>query len=141
MQKSQTPLLNFEDRGRITVATIVSTNMLDGANVPDFGKEILAFVSEHPNANILLNFQNVIYMSSAALTELLRVNQVLREGGGSVRLCGLTDTIRNVFEITNLEKLFMIHDDDDVEGAFRRFDRALSIAAEEQAWSKRNSDA
>ncbi|MDP7638678.1 MAG: hypothetical protein QGG73_03035, partial [Candidatus Hydrogenedentes bacterium] len=59
----------------------------------------------------------------------------LRNAHGSVRLTGLTNDIRKVFQITNLEKLFVIHDDDTVEQAVSRFERALSIAAEDDAWS------
>ena len=74
-------------------------------------------------------------MSSAALTELLRVNEALRNAGGSVRLCGLSTNIRKVFQITNLEKLFVIHEGDNVGMALKRFERSLAVAAEEDSWS------
>jgi anti-anti-sigma factor len=134
-------MLTFEKRGRVTIGSFISTNMLDGATVTDFGNEVLEYIKRHPDTQLLLNFQKVTYMSSAALTELLRINQALRDNGGAVRLCSLTPTIRNVFQITNLEKLFFIHDDEDLDTAHKRFERALTIAAQEEAWADGNSDA
>lgn len=139
MPPETAPMLQFEKRGRVTIGTVVSTNMLDGANVTEFGNETLGYIKKHPGIHLLLNFRTVTYMSSAALTELLRINQALRDAGGSVRLCSLTPAIRNVFQITNLEKLFFIHDDEDVDAAHKRFERALTIAAQEEAWADKNA--
>lgn len=139
MPPETAPMLQFEKRGRVTIGSVVATNMLDGANVTVFGNESLKYIEKHQGVNLLLNFQNVTYMSSAALTELLRINQALRERGGSVRLCNLTPAIRNVFQITNLEKLFFIHDGEDLEAAHKRFERALTIAAQEEAWAEKHA--
>ncbi len=135
MSTTPTPQLDFEDHETITVGTIRESNMLDAMNVTDFGNEIVDYVKNKPDMHLLLNFKSVDYMSSAALTELLRVNDAVRKNGGQVRLCGLSAEIRKIFEITNLEKLFFIHDDDTVEQALKRFQRSLAIAAEEEAWS------
>ena len=134
MTTNNTPQLSFDERGAITVGTISDANMLDAMNVTEFGNEVLAFVKGKDGVHLLLNFANVDYMSSAALTELLRINENLQKANGSVRLTGLTKDIRKVFQITNLEKLFVIHDDDSVDVAVSRFERALSIAAEDDAW-------
>jgi anti-sigma B factor antagonist len=109
--------------------------MLDAMNVTEFGNEVLNFLKGKQGIHLLLNFENVDYMSSAALTELLRINENLNKANGSVRLTGLTNDIRKVFQITNLEKLFVIHDDEAVDQAVSRFERALSIASEDDAWS------
>ena len=139
MSDSVTPILKFDRHGPITVGSIPSTQMLDGANVSRFGTEVLAYVRNNPSANILIDFEKVHYMSSAGLTELLRINDTLSKGNGSVRLCGLSPDIRKVFEITNLDKLFVIHEDDHVDAATKRFERSLSVAAEEDAWTHPDS--
>ena len=134
MAANPTPQLTFEVHGPITVGTVDESNMLDAMNVTEFGNEVLEYIKDKPGINLLLNFEHVDYMSSAALTELLRINDALRSSGGRVRLCGLTRDIRKVFQITNLEKLFVIHDDDDLKSAMRRFERSLAVAAEEENW-------
>lgn len=135
MSTNTNTIVRFDDHPPITVGTIHSTDILDGANVNQFGGEVITYVETHPGINLLLDFNEIKYMSSAGLTELLRINESLRKDAGSVRLCGLTKDIRKVFEITNLEQLFVIHDGDSVETATKRFERSLTVAAEEDAWA------
>lgn len=134
-----TQSVSFEERGNIDVGTILSTDMLDGMNVTHFGEEVLNHIGTKPGLHLLLNFEKVTYMSSAALTELLKINESVRLTKGSVRLCSLSTDIRQVFEITNLEKLFVIHEDDSLDAAIQRFERSLAVAADEEAWSSPDS--
>ena len=132
-------LVRFEPTSHITVGTIEGTNVLDGMNVTDFGNYVLEFAKGKSGLQLLLNFENITYMSSAALTELLRINEALSATKGSVRLCNLSCDIRKVFKITNLDQMFAIHDDEDVQTASKRFERSLSVAADEDAWSGKDT--
>ncbi len=132
--------LTFEEHGKITVGTIQDANMFDAANVIHFGNTVLEYVKGKPGLRLLLDFEKVDYLSSAALTELLRINEALQKSNGSVRLCSLTKDIRKVFEITNLEKLFVIHGDDDAKSALKRFERSLAVAADDSAWAALDKD-
>ena len=128
------PLVTFEDHGVITVAVIKATRVLDALNVTEFGQELLGYVNEHPNTHLLINFEHVHYLSSAVLTELLRVKEAVESGNGSLKLCALNKDIRRVFEITNLDKIFVIYDE--AGGAVQRYERSLQLEAEEEAWLK-----
>ena len=127
-------LIDYIQIGRITVATIRASSVLSALNVVEFGNEVLAHVRERKGINLLLNFEHVDYLSSAVLTELLRVNRAIQEADGRLRLCGISPTIREIFEITNLDKLFSLHDDDR-ETSVKRFERSLDVEAEEAAWN------
>lgn len=126
-------LIEFTERGVITIGKIQAGSVLDAVNVTQFGKEVVDFVSVHPEVNLLLDFQSVEYLSSAVLTELLRINQACKDVGGGLRLCGLNKDIAKVFEITNLDRMFVIYGP--VDDAVMRYARSLTIQAEEQAWS------
>lgn len=132
-------LIKFESTGSVTVGTLEGTDILDQANVTDFGLLVLDFIKNKTDLNLLLDFSAITYMSSAALTELLRINQALRSANGTVRLCSLTTDIGKVFKITNLDALFGIHDGEDKKTATERFERALTVAAEEDAWATTDS--
>ena len=134
-------LISFENKGHVTLGTITGTNTLDGLHVDDFGREACAYVDGKPGLNLLLDFRNVTYLSSAALTELLRVREALKREGGSLRLCCLSCEIQRVFKITNLEKLFHIHGEEDTAEALSRYERALSVAASEGAWAAQDAGA
>jgi len=134
-------LVEFRPGDRVTVGTIEGTSVLDGMNVSDFGNRVLQYVKDKPELHLLLNFENITYMSSAGLTELLRINEALQTTSGSVRLCNLTGDIRKVFQITNLDQMFAIHEDENVESAVRRYERSLRVAADEDAWASQDTGA
>lgn len=125
-------MLNVETEGRITVATIVSASVLDALNVTEFGEAAGSYLAEHKGANLLLDFSQVNYLSSAVLTELLRLKDAAEAEGGALRLCGLNDDIRTIFEITNLNKVFTIYKTR--ESGVENFERSLDRAEESKAW-------
>ncbi len=120
------PLLEFTQTGPVTIGTIVNTSVLDGSNVDAFGRESLAYAETHAGMHILIDFENIRYISSAALTELLRLHHYLLQSSGSVHLCNLNSDIRNVFRITSLDKLFVIHTADSTDAAAQRFVQMLA---------------
>ena len=136
-----TGLLSFERKDNVTLGTIVGTQVLDGTHTDDFGREACTYVKGKPGLNLLLDFRNITYLSSAALTELLRIREALQGEGGKLRLCCLSCEIQRVFRITNLEKLFHIHGEEDTTEAVARFQRALDVASREGAWIAQDAGA
>ncbi|MBI2432990.1 MAG: STAS domain-containing protein [Candidatus Hydrogenedentes bacterium] len=135
MNTAKQPLLDFRTDGPIAVGTIRASSVLSAINVAEFGSEVLAYIKAHPRVNLLLNFENVDYLSSAVLTELLRINKAIQETGGRLHLCSVSATIREIFEITNLDRIFVINGDS-VDAAVRKFKRSIEIAAAEAAWKE-----
>lgn len=101
----------YKRYGRVTVATIHAARVIDTAGMTAFGDEILSFLEDHPDSHLMLNFSKVDFMSSAMLTELLRINELVRRQRGSMRLCGFRKEMRHVFELTKLDGVFHIEDD------------------------------
>ncbi len=134
-------LVRFQPSDQVTVGTIEGTTVLDGMNVTGFGDRVIEYVKDKSGLHLLLDFDNITYMSSAGLTELLRINHALGASNGSIRLCNLSCDIRKVFQITNLDRLFAIHEDENVEAAVRRYERSLTIAADEDAWENQDTGA
>jgi len=133
------PLVSFEEHGSVTLGTIDNASMLDGMTVNDFGNEVVGYVESHPSTNLLLNFAHVQYLSSAALTELIRINDACVAGKGSMRVCNVSKDITKVFKITNFDKLFEIHDED-LQEALRRYQRAVDLTREEEEWANKNKN-
>lgn len=134
MSENEGPLIEFQVRGRITLGTVKSSSVLSARNVARFGAEVVAHVSGHAGLNLLLNFENVDYLSSAVLTELLKIRGAVEQAKGNLRLCAVSPVIHKAFEITNLDKMFVIHGDG-AEADIKRFERALNIAAQEASWN------
>ncbi len=135
MAEQNEPMVDFEQQGRIHVGTIRSPRVLSTLNVTEFGAEVLAYVGQHPRLNLLLNFEHVDYLSSAVLTELLRIHKAVEATSGQLRLCAVGESIQEVFRITNLHKVFQLSADD-CDTVVKRFERSLDIAAREAAWQE-----
>ena len=135
MPGAKEDLVTFESKGRIEVGTVRATSVLSAINVAEFGAEVLRHVEARKKVNLLLNFEFVDYLSSAVLTELLRINKAVQDQQGQLRLCAISDTIREIFEITNLDKIFVLSADD-VQDSVRKFEKSLDIAAKEAAWDE-----
>ncbi|MFO0833293.1 MAG: STAS domain-containing protein [Phycisphaerales bacterium] len=56
--------------------------------------------------SVVLNCSAVTYVSSSNLAQMLTLRKKLTEAGRSLRLCSVHETVRSVFGVTGLEKLF-----------------------------------
>ena len=138
MTVDNAPFVEFHDDPPITVGTLNGSRMLEGAEVSEFGSCVLDYVKEHAPINLLLNFEHVTYLASASLSELIVTNDAVVAGGGSLRLCGLSDRILQVFEIANFTKILAIDAGETAPHAAARFKRAIAIETEQDAWEDRH---
>jgi len=104
--------LEVEDRGDIAVVNFIDKKILDEQNIQLIGDDLFRLVDELGRRKILLNFSNVDFLSSAALGKLITLNRKVQAVRGSLILCGISKDIKEVFEITKLDKLFKIHADE-----------------------------
>jgi len=99
-------MIQFDAFGQIFIGTVKDTPRIDQTTAAQFGEDLYTFAEKHKGAHLLINFHDVEYLSSAGLTEILRVRGLLTEAGGSVRVCALNEYLQNVFHVTSLDLLF-----------------------------------
>lgn len=58
----------------------------------------------------LIDFSKTGYIDSSGLGVLVSLSKKIREEGGELRLSGLNDDLRTLFELTKLDTLFRIAD-------------------------------
>src|ERR1700712_2728410 len=100
--------LNVTDHKDLKVVSFVENKILDEANIADIGQALTALIDSKHNPKLLLDFQNVDHLSSAALGMLINVNQKIKGQSGELRLSNIKAQIYEVFVITKLNKLFRI---------------------------------
>lgn len=130
---SDSNLITFSKRPPIHVGRVQTASMLDAVNVSQFGKELTNFVQEHDKVNLLLDFEGVNYLSSAVLSELLNAQERCEATGGGLRLCSVNPEIKKVFEISNLDKVFVLYDCDVRQGV-KRYQKSLEIERDDETW-------
>ena len=91
-------VVNFEDR-----------KILEELSISRIGEELSQLVSEVKEIKLLLSFQNVEHLSSAALGMLISLNKQVGQQKGQLKLSDISPQIYEVFKITRLNKLFTIH--------------------------------
>ncbi|MFO7683344.1 MAG: STAS domain-containing protein [Chloroflexota bacterium] len=65
-------------------------------------------VDEEP-ANIVVNLEGVDFVDSTGLATLVQGVKNCRQLNGDLRLCGVQQPVRMVFELTRLDKFFEIY--------------------------------
>ena len=103
--------IDVEEIGDVTVARFVDKKILDETNIQVIGNQLFTLVDEEGRKNILLDFENVEYLSSAALGKLITMDKKVKGAKGRLKLCNVRPDIYEVFAITKLNKLFDMHED------------------------------
>ena len=103
-------LLRVDQEDGVTRIEFVDRNILDEANIQQIGEQINRIVDESHQPKMLISFQNVDHLSSAALGTLITINNKIRGKDGQLRLANIDPRIYEVFVITKLNRLFQIHD-------------------------------
>ena len=102
--------LRIRREGDITHVSFLDRNILDEANIQQIGEEITEIVESETMPKILISFENVDHLSSAALGTLITINKKVKNREGILRLANIDPQIYEVFKITQLDRIFSIHD-------------------------------
>jgi anti-sigma B factor antagonist len=107
---SQESRIRVKKADGVTHVEFVDRNILDEGNIQAIGEQITALVDAEPGPKLLISFANVEHLSSAALGQLITINNRVRAKQGQLRLANIDPQIKEVFQITRLNKLFQIFD-------------------------------
>ncbi len=73
-------------------------------------KEVVIDQLDDGGRKFLIDFAESSYIDSSGLGALVSLSKRIREEGGELRLAGLNDDLRTLFELTKLNTLFQISD-------------------------------
>lgn len=82
---------------------------LDSTTSPEF-EQALAEHLASPATNLLLDFDELDYISSAGLRVVLNAAKVFRETPWNFAACAMQDHVREVFEISGFDSFIAIYD-------------------------------
>lgn len=96
------------EEGMVSIVRFVDKKIVDSASIEQLGEELNSLVLVENRNQILLNFEGVEFMSSAALNKLISLNNKVKQAEGRLKLCNLRAEIKEVFTITKLDRVFDI---------------------------------
>ncbi len=100
--------LDIEQADGVTVATFKDRRLLDEATIDLVGNQLYSLVDDHGFHKVVLDFNDVEYMSSSALGKLIKFHKKVLSVDGSLRLCNLKPELQKIFKVLALHKVFKI---------------------------------
>jgi len=105
------PMMNVEYAGNATIVRFTDEKILEEKDINALQASIMSMIeSASGGINLILDFGNVQYLSSAVLGLLIRISKRIYESEGQLRLCNINPRIYEIFKITRLTKTFDIYD-------------------------------
>ncbi len=99
--------IDIERKKEILIAKV--DGRIDGANAREFENTLSDTIRED-DRNLILDLEELSYISSAGLRVILLFAKTLRKRDAEFVLCSLSDPIREVFKISGFDKIIPVHD-------------------------------
>jgi anti-sigma B factor antagonist len=107
-----------QQKDDVLIVQFTSQKILADTVIEQIGRELIA-LADQANGKMLLDFQSVSFMSSSMIGKTVVLNKRCKANKTEIKLCNVSPTIMEVFEITRLNKVFNIYDSlDDALCAF-----------------------
>ncbi len=108
---SQFECIELDNVSEVAVVKFTDEKVMDPARIEQMGKELMQLTDPEQQDKVVINFSNVKFFSSAAINKLIVLEKRMRARGGQVRLSNLRPEVRDLFNLTNLDSLFQIEDE------------------------------
>lgn len=101
------------------IVVIYLEGRLDVHLSADVEKEINKIINDDSSSHLLLNLQDVEYMSSSGLRIFVSTMRILKESRRKLALCNMNTAVKKIFEVVELMDMFDIHETE--EDALKSF--------------------
>ena len=111
------PRISVDYIANAVIIGFTDEKILEQHDINALSDSINSVIEQAEKINLILDFTNVKFLSSAVLGLLIRISKRIYESEGQLRLCNIEPKIYEIFKITRLTKTFDIYDD--VQGALK----------------------
>ena len=95
----------------VLVIELIDPKLFDTTTVTQLQDELLRLVDAERPSKAIVDFVRVVHCSTAVINGLLRAKRRIATNGGELKLCGMTDGIRDAYKMLNLDgTVFQIYD-------------------------------
>jgi len=117
--KPRPKLSTLVHKDNVAVVTILESRILDESNVNEIGRQLMELVTKQYMIKMIIDLGEVKYLSSAVLRQFIALYKQIKQENGDLKLCRVNPEVREVFKITQLDKMIEIKDD--LESAINAF--------------------
>jgi anti-anti-sigma factor len=101
-------IVNLTQQDDVTIVDFPPDCDLDGNNVESMRPELFALAEDKQRPNIVIDFQNVAFISSQALGMLVTLRLKSARNGSKVVLAGFRESLMDVVRLTQIDALFPV---------------------------------
>jgi anti-anti-sigma factor len=101
-------LFRVQTLGAVQVIALELPEQLDSGQFDDLNQSILDVMGGRANGAWVIDLSALAYAGSSLLGLLVNVRQRVKQAGGRLVLCGLSDQMLQIFRTCSLERLFVI---------------------------------
>ena len=94
--------------GDVLLVGLAQPGALEADNVGPF-RESMADLLES-NSRVLIDMSNITFLDSSGLGALVAIWRRLSSRKGEIKLCSIPPSVRTVFEITRMHRVFEIYE-------------------------------
>ena len=110
--------LMHEHLGDVAVVTLAGAQ-LDASSVGEFKSNITPVLEEH--AQVIFDLSQLGFVDSSGLGALLGCLRQIQARGGDLKLCSMSKSVRALFELVRMHRIFHIFDtQEEAVRAFRQ---------------------
>ena len=96
------------ERDAVVVAQITRTGLSEEDNIEHLGQELAMLVEQFGCRLLVVDFQIVTLITSAALGKFIALHRNLHRREGRLALCGITEMMADVLSATKLDEYFRV---------------------------------
>jgi len=106
MQEEEFARISVSETDDVVVLKFKDEQVVDEDHIRELGEELKRLVTERPGIKLVVNFEGVKLLASAALGKFITLKKRVSEVQGSMLLCCLGEEIKENLEITRLDTYF-----------------------------------
>lgn len=108
---TESQYIEVKHEGDISIVRVTEVDALS-ESFEEVADELLSVVENENCRKLIIDLGNVQYLHSMALGQLVKLEKSLIAVGGQLRLCNLQPTVKELFEITGLDSVLDIRQDE-----------------------------
>jgi anti-sigma B factor antagonist len=102
------PLISVENQMGVHKVTILPARLIDPESISRIGWNLSELIDQGA-VKIVVDFSNVLYLSSGTLGMLIQTKRLIEKKQGTMKLCAIKPLVLEIFQITRLGNVFSVY--------------------------------
>lgn len=104
--------IELSSKDDVSVVRLLDDKVIDADRIATLGEELMSLAGNE-GGRVLINMDNVRFLSSSAINKLIVLERRISSNGGNLKLSNLSPEVQEVFNITQLHSVFDIRPDEE----------------------------